>query len=125
MSSNSGLTMTYEKFNDFCRALPATTYVVQWGGAHVWKVGAKVFAIGGWETGHAAITFKVSALSYEMLKEQPGLRPAPYLASRGMTWIQHHAKPGLSTGDLRDYLRQSHAIVAQGLSKKKRAELGL
>ena len=85
----------------------------------------KVFAIGGWDTGHAAITFKVSALSYEMLKEQPGLRPAPYLASRGMTWIQHHAKPGLSDGELRDYLRQSHAIVAQGLSKKKRLELGL
>jgi predicted DNA-binding protein (MmcQ/YjbR family) len=60
--------MTYEKFNDFCRALPATTYVVQWGGSHVWKVGGKVFAVGGWDTGHAAIIFKVSALSYEMLK---------------------------------------------------------
>ena len=117
--------MTYEKFNDFCRALPATTYVVQWGGSHVWKVGGKVFAIGGWDTGQAAITFKVSALSYEMLKEQPGLRPAPYLASRGMTWIQHFAKPGLSDAELRDYLRQSHAIVAQGLSKKKRLELGI
>lgn len=117
--------MTYDKFNAFCRALPATTYVMQWGGAHVWKVGAKVFAIGGWETGHAAITFKVSALSYEMLKDQPGLRPAPYLASRGLTWIQSHAEPGLTDTELRDYLRQSHAIVAQGLSKKKRAELGL
>ncbi len=117
--------MTYEKYNAFCRTLPATTYVVQWGGAHVWKVGGKVFAIGGWDTGHAAITFKVSALSYEMLKEQPGLRPAPYLASRGMTWIQHHAKPGLSDAELRDYLRQSHAIVAQGLSKKKRRELDI
>ena len=117
--------MTYEKFNDFCRALPATTYVVQWGGSHVWKVGGKVFAIGGWDTGHAAITFKVSALSYEMLKEQPGLRPAPYLASRGLSWIQHHAKPGLTDAELRDYLRQSHAIVALGLSKKKRGELGI
>ncbi|MCR6659935.1 MAG: hypothetical protein NVV72_11555 [Asticcacaulis sp.] len=25
--------------------------VVQWGGAHVWKVGGKVFAIGGWHDG--------------------------------------------------------------------------
>src|SRR5690606_27443387 len=39
--------MTYPEFNDFCRSLPATTYVVQWGGSHVWKVGGKVFAIGG------------------------------------------------------------------------------
>jgi predicted DNA-binding protein (MmcQ/YjbR family) len=53
------------------------------------------------------------------------LRPAPYLASRGMTWIQHHAKPGLTDAELRDYLRQSHAIVALGLSKKKRGELGI
>jgi predicted DNA-binding protein (MmcQ/YjbR family) len=60
-----------------------------------------------------------------MLKEQAGLRPAPYLASRGMKWIQHFAKPGLSDAGLRDYIRQSHAIVAQGLSKKKRIALGL
>lgn len=117
--------MTYEKFNAFCGSLPATSYVMQWGGAHVWKVGGKVFAIGGWDTGDAAITFKVSPLSYEMLKEQQGLRPAPYLASRGMTWIQHYAEPGLRDAELRDYLRQSHAIVAQGLSKKKRLELGI
>ena len=69
--------------------------------------------------------FKVSDIAYEMLKEQPGLRPAPYLASRGMKWIQHFAKPGLSDAGLRDYIRQSHAIVSQGLSKKKRIALGL
>jgi predicted DNA-binding protein (MmcQ/YjbR family) len=60
-----------------------------------------------------------------MLKEQRGLRPAPYLASRGMKWIQHFAKPGLTDGALRDYIRQSHSIVSQGLSKKKRIALGL
>jgi len=117
--------LTYDEFNGFCRALPATTYVVQWGGAHVWKVGGKVFAIGGWADDEAAFTFKVSELSYEILKDRPGLRPAPYLASRGMKWIQHYARPGLSDGDLKDYLRESHRIVARGLSKKKRRELGL
>jgi predicted DNA-binding protein (MmcQ/YjbR family) len=60
-----------------------------------------------------------------MLQEQPGLRPAPYLASRGMKWIQHYAAPGLNDEDLRDYIRQSHHLVAQGLSKKKQRELGL
>jgi len=117
--------MTYEEFNEFCRALPATTYVVQWGGSHVWKVGGKVFAIGGWQDGEAAFTFKVSGISYEMLKEKPGLRPAPYLASRGLTWIQHFAKPGLPDDDLRAYIQQSHLIVSRGLSKKKQIELGL
>lgn len=117
--------MTYEEFNAFCGALPATTYVMQWGGAHVWKVGGKVFAIGGWSDDRAAITFKVSDLSYEVLREQPGLRPAPYLASRGLKWIQHYAAPGLSDDELKDYLSQSHRIVAGGLSKRKQRELGL
>jgi predicted DNA-binding protein (MmcQ/YjbR family) len=117
--------MTYDEFNAFCGGLPATSHVVQWGGAHVWKVGGKVFAIGGWADGEAAFTFKTSELSYEMLKDQPGLRPAPYLASRGMKWIQHYAQPGLADDDLKDYLRQSHRLVARGLSKKKQRELGL
>jgi predicted DNA-binding protein (MmcQ/YjbR family) len=67
----------------------------------------------------------VSDIAYEMLKDQPGLRPAPYLASRGLKWIQHFAKPGLSDAGLRDYIRQSHFIVSQGLSRKRRIELGL
>jgi len=127
--------MTRDQFDAFCRSLPATTFVIQWGGSHVWKVGGKVFAISSERNvsernasaGNRApsVTFKVSDIAYEMLKEQPGLRPAPYLASRGMKWIQHFARPGLSDAKLRGYLRQSHAIVAQGLSRKRRIALGL
>ena len=117
--------MTHDKFNAFCAKLPATSYVVQWGGAHVWKVGGKVFAIGGWSDDQPGITFKVCPIAYEMLKNQPGLRPAPYLASRGMKWIQHYAKPGLPDRELKDYICQSHQIVALGLSRKIRRELGL
>jgi predicted DNA-binding protein (MmcQ/YjbR family) len=117
--------MTLAEYNAFCSALPATSYVVQWGGSHVWKVGGKVFAIGGWHDDEPSFTFKVSDIAYEILKEQPGLRPAPYLASRGMKWIQHFAKPGLSGDALRDYIRESYLIVGRGLSKKRRIELGL
>ncbi|MEO3432425.1 MmcQ/YjbR family DNA-binding protein [Inquilinus sp. CAU 1745] len=117
--------MTYDEFNAVCGALPATTYVMQWGGSHVWKVGGKVFAIGGWQDQEASFTFKVSDISYEVLTAQPGLRPAPYLASRGMKWVQHYATPGLSNAELCDYIRQSHVIVSRGLSKKRRSELGL
>ena len=117
--------MNYEEYNTFCGSLPATSHVVQWGGSHVWKVGPKVFAIGGWADDKPAFTFKVSDLSYEVLRDQPGLRPAPYLASRGMKWIQHYGEPGLSDEELKDYLRHSHKIVSLGLSKKKQRELGL
>tara|TARA_R110002124_G_scaffold81486_2_gene214780 strand:+ start:48347 stop:48715 length:369 start_codon:yes stop_codon:yes gene_type:complete len=118
--------MTYDKFNAFCRTLPATTHVVQWGGADVWKVGGKVFAIGGWNAGNlAGITFKVSEFAYDVLRYMPGLRPAPYLASRGMKWIQHYAEPGLSDSDLKDHLAESHRLVSLGLTKKLQKELGL
>ncbi|MDD9914956.1 MAG: MmcQ/YjbR family DNA-binding protein [Rhodospirillaceae bacterium] len=119
--------MNYDEFNAFCGALPATSHVVQWGGSHVWKVGGKVFAVGGWNKveGVPAFTFKVSPVSYEILQEQPGLRPAPYLASRGMKWIQHYCTPGLPDEALEDYLRESHRIVSLGLTKKLQRELGL
>ena len=117
--------MNYRQFNAFCRALPATTYVKQWGDSHVWKVGGKVFAIGGWAVDEESYTFKVSEFSYEVMQDQPGLRPAPYLASRGLKWIQHYAQPGLTDQGLKSYIKQSHKIVSQGLSKKRQRELGL
>jgi predicted DNA-binding protein (MmcQ/YjbR family) len=117
--------MTLDEYDAFCRSLQATTYVVQWRGAHVWKVGGKVFAIGHGHDDQATVTFKVSEVAYEMLQGEPGLRPAPHLASRGLKWIQLFAKPGLSDKDLKDYLRQSYALVGQGLPKKILIELGL
>lgn len=117
--------MTRDEFNAFCGGLPATTTVVQWGGAHVWKVGGKVFAIGYFDEGEPAITFKTSDIAFVVLGGQPGLRPAPYMASRGLKWIQHYAKPGLTDAELRDYIAESHALVAAGLPKVRRRELGL
>lgn len=118
--------MTYEEFNKYCGALPGTSYVMQWGGSHVWKVGGKVFAIGSWNSEkYSGITFKVSEIGFEILRDEPGLRPAPYMASRGLKWIQHYAKPGLSDVDLQEHLLLSYQIVASGLSGKKRRELGI
>lgn len=130
--------MTPDQFNAFCGGLKATSHVVQWGGSDVWKVGAapkaKVFAVGGLEGGRGdegvfRFSFKVSDIAWEVLRDAKGCRPAPYLATRGMKWIQADAAGGLkdrlSDRDLRSYLEQSHAIVAQGLTRKTRAELGL
>ena len=118
--------MELETYNAWCAGLPQTTHVVQWGGAHVWKVGGKVFAIGGWGDGsELAVTFKVSDLAYDILKEQSGLRPAPYLASRGMKWIQRTGPETMDDAALKEYIAESHRIVAAGLTRKLRRELGL
>lgn len=118
--------MTYDEFNKLCKDLLATTYVTQWGGSHVWKVGGKVFAIGGWEKAdEPAFTFKASERNFDVLKEQPGFRPAPYMGSRGMKWIQLYAKTQCDEDQLRYYIEQSYRLVSLGLTKKKREELGL
>jgi predicted DNA-binding protein (MmcQ/YjbR family) len=118
--------MTDEEFNEFCSALPAVSYVMQWGGAHVWKVGGKVFAIGGWTKSEGlAVTFKTSGLNFDVLSDEPGFRPAPYLASRGMKWIQQYDVSDKRAEDLKYYIQESHRIVSLGLSKKRQKELGL
>ena len=118
--------ISYEDYNAYCGSLPMSTHVVQWGGAHVWKVGGKVFAIGGWSDGDEPfVTFKCTELGFECLKEQAGLRPAPYLAARGGKWIQMYAEPGLSEEELTGYIKSSYELVVAGLTRAKRKELGL
>ncbi len=116
--------MNRNGFDALCSRLPGATHVVQWGGASVWKVGGKVFAIGGWsDPPEFAVTFKCSAASFAILKELPGMRPAPYLASRGLSWMQRTDDSSLSDEALEKYLRQSYAIVMGKLPRKAQTAL--
>jgi predicted DNA-binding protein (MmcQ/YjbR family) len=121
--------MNLAAFNAYCESLPHSFHVVQWGGVHVWKVGGakgKMFALAFPELQkQLAITFKVSGMSYDILKEQVGLRPAPYLASRGMTWIQRISNESMDDAALKDYLRESHRLCALALPRRAQKELGL
>ena len=72
-----------------------------------------------------AVSFKCSPMGFDILREQPGLRPAPYLASRGMKWIQWLTGESMPDDALRDYLAESHRLAAAGLTKRVQAELGL
>ncbi len=116
--------MTPAQFNGFCKSLPHSTHVVQWGGADVWKIGGKVFAI-HFPKGdtYSGITFKTSPMSFEMLKTQEGLRPAPYFASRGMKWIQWTGPQSLDAKALKLYLEASYRLIFDGLPKRLRTEL--
>lgn len=113
-------------FNHFCAEFSGATHVVQWGGAEVWKVGGKVFAIGSSHDGSfLAVTFKCTPAAYDILQEQPGLRPAPYLASRGMKWIQRTDAESMDDAALQDYIRESYRQVVAKLSLRTRRELGI
>ncbi len=117
--------MTRDEFNTFCESLRATTNVVQWGGASVWKVGGKIFAVCSiWGPGdHDKISFKCSDLSFRVLCEQEDIAPAPYLGRR--QWVQLGTPDALPDTDIRSYIEQAHTIVAAKLTKAKRGELGL
>lgn len=117
--------MTRDEFNAFCASLPQSTHVVQWGNSDVWKVGGKLYALCGWAEDAPAFTFKVTELAFEVLPDMEGVRPAPYLASRGMKWVQHYAAPGLSDTELRNHITYSYQMIVDKLTQKKRAELGL
>jgi len=119
--------MTLDEYNEFCASLAHATHVVQWGGAHVWKLGGKVFAIGGWQDAEDElfVTFKVTPHDYEVLKDVEGCRPAPYLASRGMKWIQRTQQESVSDVELQEFIQESYHLVSLKLTKKLQKELNL
>jgi predicted DNA-binding protein (MmcQ/YjbR family) len=116
--------MTRDDYDAFCASLSHATHIVQWGDASVWKIGGKVFAIGGWSSApEFAVSFKCSQTSFAILSALPGLRPAPYLASRGLSWVQRTDSRSLGDDDLREYVRRSYALVLAGLPKKTQRAL--
>ncbi len=117
--------LSRDAINAFCRSLPKTSHVVQWGNSDVWKLGGKVFAICGWSDGESAVSFKVSDLAFEVLSDMPGIRLAPYLASRGMRWVQVYKDPGLPDEELKAHIEASYDMINAKLTKKLRTNLGL
>lgn len=117
--------MTREEFDTFCATLPATSNIIQWGNASVWKVGGKIFAIcSNWGSGDdTKFSFKCSDLSYSLLIQEDGIIPAPYLARA--KWVQIEADGAMPDEDHKAYIVAAHGIVSAKLTRKIRKELGL
>ena len=118
--------MNLAAFDRFCSRLPATEMVIQWGGAHVWKVGGKIFALAshwGQSDSEYKIGFKASDMAFLMLTEQENIQPSPYLGR--YKWVQLQTADALSDPDIEAYITMAHSLVAAKLTKAKRRELGL
>jgi predicted DNA-binding protein (MmcQ/YjbR family) len=117
--------MTRKEFDAFCSRLKGATHVVQWGGSSVWKIGGKIFAICSvWGAGEGEkISFKCSDLAFDVLNEQTGLSPAPYLARA--KWIQLSEPGAMSDEDIEAHIEAAYWIVAGKLPKAIRDKLGL
>ena len=73
--------------------------------------------------GTHTLSFKVSDESFHILTHAKNIIPAPYLAKSH--WVCLERLDALSTKELKAYLTRAHALIAAGLSKRKRAELGV
>jgi predicted DNA-binding protein (MmcQ/YjbR family) len=124
IDEGQGAPMTPERFNQVCGSLPHASHVVQFGGADVWKIGGRLFAA-RWDASrkNGGVTFKPSPIAYEILRTLPGLRPAPYLASRGIKWIQRFSDETMSDDELETYIAQSYRLVRGGLPRRVRESL--
>lgn len=111
----------YEKF---LGKMPGVTFVDQWE-SRVAKVGGKVFTLltTGMHDDRPRIVLKVSEESFEILTSIDGIAQAPYFAKR--QWVSVSDAADLPDKDLRTYVERSYRIIARGLTRKLRAELGI
>jgi predicted DNA-binding protein (MmcQ/YjbR family) len=109
------------EFERFVLSLPAATLVRQWRDDSVAKVGGKIFCLLDADDGD--IWLKVSDMSFELMTEMDGIRPAPYFARA--KWVAISAASGLSDDEIKAYIVEAHRLIAGKLSKKMRRELGL
>ena len=115
--------MNLVRFDTVCKRFPGATLSIQWGGSHVYKVGAKMFALGNRKDGVSYFVFKTTPIACEMLLDQGTATRAPHLPRGG--WVKIGDPGALPDGDLADYLEQSYRIVAASLPKLMRKSLGL
>ncbi len=104
-------------FDAFAGSMAGVSFVDQWE-SRVAKVGGKVFALlSRWGGRGDQIVFKCTEETFEILTAMEGIQQAPYFAKR--QWAS------VPEDDLKTYIRRSYKLVAKGLTKKLRSELGI
>ncbi|ODT68113.1 MAG: hypothetical protein ABS75_21675 [Pelagibacterium sp. SCN 63-23] len=102
-------------------ALPGVTFVDQWD-ARTAKVGGKVFCLLS-DHEPLRLVFKCGEESFDILTALDGISQAAYFAKR--QWVSVESGSPLTAEELEAYITRSYSLVADGLTKKLRAELGI
>lgn len=107
----------------YCLTLPGASTDWKWGRNRVLSIADnKMFAIIDFsERGTYTLAFKVDDDLFLGFTDQPGIRPAPYLARAH--WIAMDAPYPLGESALRAALLRSHQLVVMGLPRYRRAGL--
>ncbi len=102
-------------------ALPGATLSIQWGDSRVLKVGGKMFAWAAFHQGKWQLSFKASDTAFDMLRDQSGFRPAPYLGRSG--WIALGSLDLLPLQDIIGYVTLAHGLIVAKLPKRLQASI--
>ena len=113
--------MNQESIRAFCKKLPHVTEDVQWGDHLLFKVGGKMFCVMPTKASPVVLSFKASPENFIQLQEIDGIIPAPYMARA--KWLALHSLKLLRDDEMKELLREAHALVFTTLTKKLQAEL--
>jgi predicted DNA-binding protein (MmcQ/YjbR family) len=113
-------TASKDPLYELCRSLPGVTEDVKWGDNLVFSVAGKMFAVFDLPAGEP-LSFKVDRDAFALMIQQPGIRPAPYLAKH--SWVAVDGRDTLPREVLEDLLGEAHAIVAAKLPRRVREKL--
>jgi predicted DNA-binding protein (MmcQ/YjbR family) len=111
------------EFERFALSLAGVSLADQWG-SRVAKVGGKVFTLLRLtDPDMHSIVFKCTEDSFEVLTGLGSAKQAPYFAKR--QWVCVPRTIDFGDEELEAYLRRSYKLVAAGLTKKARQDLGV
>lgn len=115
--------MDLEKLRTYCLSLPGTTEDIKWGDHLCFCVGMKLFIITSPDSFPVNASFKTDPETFAELISMSGFKAAPYLARNH--WIHIEDISRMSFEHWKQHLKKAHALVAKGLTKKMRADLGI
>jgi predicted DNA-binding protein (MmcQ/YjbR family) len=80
-----------------------------------------MFCVMPTEAAQVMLSFKASEENFIQLQEIDGIIPAPYMARA--KWVALHRLNLLHDAEMKELLREAHALVFASLTKKLQAEL--
>src|ERR1051325_5330668 len=114
--------MDIESTRAYCMSFPHVTEEVLWGNDLVFKIGGKMFAVIGLDSGSDhCMSFKATPERFAELIERNGIVPAPYVAR--YHWVALERFNVLSEKELKALVRTAYDLVFEKLPKKTKAGL--
>ena len=115
--------MTIEEIQLICRKLKGTTEDIKWEDHLCFSIGDKIYLITSPDALPISASFKTSAEDFDILCEQTGFRPAPYLAR--YKWVKLDNINLLSITDWEKYIQNSYDLVYSKLPARMKKEIEL